>query len=161
MIRYADITLSDYLEKLSAREPVPGGGSAAALTAALGAALVCMVIRYSIGKGKPESIEADLQSSLQLTEKDRIELTDLVTLDSESYLAMREAKKKGPDEYRAATEAANQVSLRIKTLSEDLLARTVFLRKEGNHYLLSDVAAAEVFLKAAIATCWAMMESNS
>lgn len=161
MIRYADITLSDYLEKLSAREPVPGGGSAAALTAALGAALMAMVIRYSIGKGKPENIEARLQSFLQDAEKGRTELADLVTRDSEAYLAMREAKKKGSDEYRAAAESANQVSLRIKTLSEDLLKKTFFLREEGNPYLLSDVVAAEAFLKSAIAACLAMMESNS
>ncbi|MGO4433660.1 cyclodeaminase/cyclohydrolase family protein, partial [Paenarthrobacter sp. RAF9] len=42
-------TIQDYLARLAARQPTPGGGAAAALHAAQGAALVAMVARYTTG----------------------------------------------------------------------------------------------------------------
>ena len=42
-------TINDYLARLASREPTPGGGAAAALHAAQGAALVAMVARYTTG----------------------------------------------------------------------------------------------------------------
>ena len=42
-------TINEYLARLASREPTPGGGAAAALHAAQGAALVAMVARYTTG----------------------------------------------------------------------------------------------------------------
>ena len=42
-------TISDYVARLASRQPTPGGGAAAALHAAQGAALVAMVARYTSG----------------------------------------------------------------------------------------------------------------
>ena len=49
---YNDSSLKQYLNDLAAKLPAPGGGSAAALTAALGASLISMVLNFTIGKTK-------------------------------------------------------------------------------------------------------------
>lgn len=43
-------TINEYLTRLASRQPTPGGGAAAALHAAQGAALVAMVARYTTGE---------------------------------------------------------------------------------------------------------------
>ncbi|TMF12727.1 MAG: formiminotransferase-cyclodeaminase, partial [Chloroflexi bacterium] len=47
-----DQTVGDYLQALASTAAVPGGGSAAALGAAMGAALVSMVAKLSAKKAK-------------------------------------------------------------------------------------------------------------
>lgn len=47
---YCNKTLRGYLDDLAAKLPAPGGGSAAALTASEAAALISMVINFTIGK---------------------------------------------------------------------------------------------------------------
>ncbi len=160
MIPYAQTLISDYLEHLSAKEPVPGGGSAAALSGAMGAALIEMVTRYSIGKGKPEAIETSFAQTLDKAGKLRKRLLDLITLDSQAYLNMREAKKIGEDAYKKATVLAAEVPGEVKKLCLEGLSLTAFLHQEGNRYLLSDVIAAEAFLKAGADAASAMIEAN-
>ena len=50
--RFGDMTLSDFVVRLGSSDPVPGGGSASAVAAALGASLVRMVASLSIGRPK-------------------------------------------------------------------------------------------------------------
>jgi formiminotetrahydrofolate cyclodeaminase len=47
---YLDKPLQDYLDELASAQPTPGGGSAAALSGAMGASLASMVARLTIGK---------------------------------------------------------------------------------------------------------------
>ena len=61
MKKYKDHTLQEYLDVLSKKTPVPGGGSAAALVAATGVALLLMVAHYSKGKSKSKSVENRIQ----------------------------------------------------------------------------------------------------
>lgn len=160
MIPYAQTFISDYLDLLSAKEPVPGGGSAAALSGAMGVALIEMVTRYSMGKGKPESIETAFVETLKKAGLLRKRLLELITLDAQAYLNMREAKKVGEDAYKKATALAADVPGEVKNLCLEGLAWTALLRKDGNRYLLSDVMAAEAFLKAGADAANAMIEAN-
>ena len=160
MIPYAQTLISDYLEQLSAKEPVPGGGSAAALSGAMGAALIEMVTRYSMGKGKPAAVETAFADTLDKAGKLRKRLLELVTLDSQAFLNMREAKKIGEDAYKKATALAAGVPAEVKSKCVEGLSMTALLHQEGNRYLLSDVIAAEAFLKAAVEAANAMIEAN-
>lgn len=159
-ISYAQTTINEYLQRLSAKEPVPGGGSAAALSVAMGAALVQMVVHYSIGKGKAENIEKELLVILQRASLVQQRLLELVTMDAQAFLRMKEAKKEGETAYKEACLFAAAVPKEIKTLSEEILGFITFLRQEGNKYLLSDVVAAEAFLKAGVVAASAMIEAN-
>ena len=82
---YRDSSLKLYLDDLAAKLPAPGGGSAAALTAALGQALVSMVINFTLGKVKYAQFEKDLTIELEKSEKLRREFLDLVDRDVEAY----------------------------------------------------------------------------
>ncbi|MFH1640742.1 MAG: cyclodeaminase/cyclohydrolase family protein [Candidatus Omnitrophota bacterium] len=82
---YCDKSIKEYLNDLSARLPAPGGGSAAALNAALGISLVSMVVNFTIGKPKYAKYETELKSILEKSEDLRSEFLELVDLDVLAY----------------------------------------------------------------------------
>ncbi|MCX5712284.1 MAG: cyclodeaminase/cyclohydrolase family protein, partial [Candidatus Omnitrophica bacterium] len=82
---YADSSLKIYLDDLAAKKSAPGGGSAAALNAALGAALISMVANFTIGKSKYAKYEKEVKDILEKSEKLRTEFLGLVDLDVRAY----------------------------------------------------------------------------
>ncbi len=150
MKEYKNFTLQEYLNLLSQRIPVPGGGSAAALVGGLGAALISMVANYSLKRNQPASIEKDIKMILSKNEKIRKRLLELVDLDAQAYLkvvqsrrGVSEAKKK------AALRQARLVPAQVCRLCFQALELTPYLVQHGNKYLLSDVEVAVEFLKSA------------
>ena len=81
-MEYKNQNLTKYLDDLSARLPAPGGGSAAALNAAMGASLISMVVNFTLGKPKYAAFEEELKDILAKSEKLRKDFLDLVDLDS-------------------------------------------------------------------------------
>lgn len=161
MTRYDTHSLSQYLDSLAAREPVPGGGSAAALCGALGAGLIQMVAKYSLGKGKPADVETRLARIDREAGEIRSGLLTLVSRDAEAYLEVVAARKKDEAARKAAAVFASQVPQDIREAAEKGLFFIPYLRKEGNPYLQADVDAAEEFLKAATHVADVMIKANS
>ena len=161
MVCYAHNTLTEYLERLAAREPVPGGGSAAAVSAALGASLIGMSTRYSMGKEKPELVEQRFEAIITASDQARVLFLEISSQDAQAYLNVVSARKLGD---RAALKEANRVAAQVpKDLIKacrQLLKSVPFLKKQANPYLVSDVCAAEVFLNAAISAAQSMIEAN-
>jgi len=87
----------------------------------MGASLIEMVVRYSLGKGKTETVEQELTRILDLAAKAHQRLLELVTEDSKAYLNMREAKKVGDDAYQKALVLAGNVPREVKALCEEAL----------------------------------------
>ena len=60
--------VTTFLDELASSTPAPGGGSVAALSGALGAALVSMVCNLTLGKKKYADVQGDIEALLEKSE---------------------------------------------------------------------------------------------
>lgn len=144
---YRNKTLTKYLDDLAARLPAPGGGSAAALNAALGASLISMVVNFTLGKPKYAKYEAELKEIFEKSEKLRNEFLNLVDLDVTAY---------GSKNLRDAFD----VPFMVARLCFEGIKLCPPLVKKGNLRLASDVAVAAVMLEAAFVAAYFNIEIN-
>ena len=107
---YASQEKVDFLDEIADGKPTPGGGSVAAYSAAMGAGLVAMVARLSIGRKKYAGVEEEMQSVLEEAEDLRASLTHAVDEDAASFMAIMQAFKlpKGTDEEKIIRSKAIQ-----------------------------------------------------
>ncbi|MDE2009065.1 MAG: cyclodeaminase/cyclohydrolase family protein [Candidatus Omnitrophica bacterium] len=161
-IDFKNKSLHEYLDQLSRREPVPGGGSAAALTAALGAGLISMVTNYSMGrKANTKAVEQRLGTILAQSEPIRLRLLQLVSLDSEAYLKISAARSLDKRAQRLAAREGKAVPLEVCKLCYKAIRLTPYLVERGNPYLLSDVEVALELLLSAFNAARVMVRVNS
>jgi glutamate formiminotransferase/formiminotetrahydrofolate cyclodeaminase len=115
-VSFSDLTLAQFVERLSSAEPVPGGGSASAVAAALGASLISMVARLSTGRPKYAVYEETLVRCLALGQDLATEFLRLADRDAEAYAAYAAALKlpreteAQQEDRRAAIRAAARVA---------------------------------------------------
>jgi formiminotetrahydrofolate cyclodeaminase len=161
-LHFSKKTLKMYLDQLSSKEPVPGGGSAAALTAALGAGLVSMVCQYSIGR-KTNTKESDLKFKkiLKQSERYRDRFLELASLDSEAYLEVCKARNLDKAAQIKASRYARAVPLEICKLCYKTLDLVPYLVDKGNPYLLSDIQVSVGLLEAGFNGAMVMVKVNS
>jgi formiminotetrahydrofolate cyclodeaminase len=109
--------LETFLDELASGAPTPGGGSAAAIMGAMGAALVSMVCNVTIGKKGHEAVESEMKSVRDESEKLRLRLTALVAEDVAAFDALMAAYRlpKSSEDDKSRRSAAIQSSLRAAT----------------------------------------------
>jgi methenyltetrahydrofolate cyclohydrolase len=109
--------LGTFLDELASGAPTPGGGSAAAVMGAMGAALVSMVCNVTIGKKGHEAVESEMKSVRDESEKLRLRLTSMVAEDVAAFDALMAAYRlpKATEEDKSRRAAAIQSSLRAAT----------------------------------------------
>lgn len=114
METYIDKPLRHFMDKLASKSPEPGGGSVAALTGALGAALVSMVANLTLGKEKYKDVQQDIEVLLKESEKLREQMQDLIQKDTEAYGALSFVYKmpKETEEEKKARAAKMQEALK-------------------------------------------------
>src|SRR2546430_12823849 len=95
MTRVKDQTIGDYLQALASTAAVPGGGSAAALAAAMGAALVSMVAKLSAKKAKAVEDREVLTGLVPEFDQLAARLLELSQDDIHAYRAVIDARKSG------------------------------------------------------------------
>jgi len=144
---YRDETLKKYLDDLAAKLPAPGGGSAAALNAAMGASLISMVVNFTLGKPKYAQYEKELRVILIKSERLRKEFLHLVDLDVVAY-------KSGN------LKDALDVPFMVCRLVFEGMKLCPGLIKKGNLNLISDVAVAAILLESAFASAYFNVEIN-
>ncbi len=156
-------TVQPYLDELAAGTAAPGGGSAAAATGAMGAALVCMVCNLTIGRSKFADVDVQMRTILGRAEALRAELTQLISDDPAAYSAIMDAYRlpKETDQEKVKRRAAIQASTKRATLTPLATARACAevlelcrtVAELGNPNAVSDAGAgaacAEAGLKAA------------
>lgn len=161
-INFKDKTLQEYLDQLARREPVPGGGSAAALAGAMAVGLISMVTNYSIGrKSNTKAIDKQLNKILSKSEPIRQRLLELSSLDSEAYLKVTAARQLDKKAQNQAVRTARAVPQEICKLCYKAVQLTPYLAEKGNPYLLSDVEVALELLMSAFNGARIMVRVNS
>jgi formiminotetrahydrofolate cyclodeaminase len=109
--------VTTFLDELSSSAPAPGGGSVAALSGALGAALISMVCNLTVGKKKYADVQEDIKVLLAQSEALRKELVELLEADVEVYTEVSRAMKmpRATGEEKAARTVAMQKALKAAT----------------------------------------------
>ena len=159
-MKYKNHTLKGYLDVLSARVPVPGGGSAAALVGALGTALLVMVANYSKGKSKLRPVNKRIDDIVVKGEKLKKRFLELVDLDAQAYLGVVKTRHASDKVRKQALKKAGDVPLETCRLCYAAIDMAPFLVKNGNRHLLSDVQVAVEMLQAAFNSSMINVEIN-
>ncbi len=133
-------TIKSYLENLGKKVPVPGGGSAAALSGALGASLIEMSAAYSL---KNAAKQKKIKTAISDIKKIRKKLEKQLDADGKAYDYYR---KKRTD---ASLKKAAEAPLTVCSLCAEALTIGVFITKEGNSNLKSDAVSGVYYLFAA------------
>ena len=155
-----DKTVTEFLDALASSAPAPGGGSVAALSGAMGAALVSMVCNLTLGKKKYADVQADIQALLEQSEALRHELTDLLQADVEAFTGVSQAYKmpRKTPEAKAARSAAIQEALKLATMPPihvaEACVRVLDLctpaAEKGNRQAVSDAGVAALMAEAGL-----------
>jgi len=111
-------SIDRFLDRLASGDPTPGGGSAAAIMGAMGAALVSMVCNVSFGKKGYEAAEPELRNMLVRSEELRGRLAAMVAEDIAAFDGLMAAYKlpKSSDEEKSRRAETIQASLKRATL---------------------------------------------
>jgi len=149
-----------FLEDLASENPTPGGGSAAAYSAAMAAGLVAMVARVTIGKKKYADVEAEMQVVVEKAEALRTFFTEAVVQDAEAFNGVMAA-------YRLAKDTAEEKDIRSRAIQHatlhaaevplgvvekviELLPLIRTVAEKGNANAITDAGSAGALAQAAL-----------
>jgi glutamate formiminotransferase / formiminotetrahydrofolate cyclodeaminase len=161
---------SNFLDDLAAATPAPGGGSAAAYAGAMGAALVAMVARLTVGRKKYTAVEAQMNEILNQAERLRRDLTAAVEEDAaafEGVMAAFKLRRETPEQetvrLRAIEEATLQAA-RVPLATAQKVLSVMALAERctalGNTNAISDAATAVALSRAALTAAGYNIRTN-
>ena len=141
-----------FLDDLASERPTPGGGGAAAVCGAIGAALVSMVANLTIGKKNYEAVWEDLEAVNAKAEALRAELTGAIEADAVAFNSVMAAYglPRATEEEKAKRAASIQAALKDATLAPLRAVRACFevirlsaaAAEKGNLNVISDAGVA-------------------
>jgi methenyltetrahydrofolate cyclohydrolase len=153
-----------FLDELASSSPAPGGGSVAALSGALGAALSSMVCNLTRGKQGYETAQDEIKEILQRSEDLRKQLIELIDRDAEAFNEVMKALKMPKEtndqkEHRRQTmqnafKHAADVPIETARKCTQILDVARIVAEKGNKNSISDAAVsalmAQTGLQAAV-----------
>jgi glutamate formiminotransferase/formiminotetrahydrofolate cyclodeaminase len=161
---------ADFLDQLASADPTPGGGSAAAYTAASAAALIAMVGKVTLGKKKYAEVETQMQQMIVQAEELRSQLTKAVADDSTSFENYLQAVRLPKDTLEqqsirsTAMEAATVKATEIPYHTAGLCLQVLHLAQQaaslGNINAISDALSASHLACAALKSAAANVRIN-
>jgi formiminotetrahydrofolate cyclodeaminase len=153
-------SLDSYFDALASAEPVPGGGSAAAVVGMAGAALVAMVARITAAAPRLAAVRDLAGTIAHQAELQRVALERARVEDEAAYAAVAAAMKlpKESDAEKAvrtqvlqrALARAAEAPLAIAGLARDVTQLAERALELGNDQLASDLGCAVEFASAAV-----------
>lgn len=141
---FTDLSCREFTDSLASKTPIPGGGGASAIAAAIGAALGTMVGNFTIGKRKYASVEPEIIELMEKAEKLRNELLDLTEKDAEAFSALSDAYAMPKDSPTRESEIqkrlvdAAQVPFKIMELSCEVIDLQCQFAEKGSTLMISD-----------------------
>lgn len=157
---FQSIPTAAFLDALASREPVPGGGTAAAVTGSHGTALLCMVLNLTVGRRRFQRHDGILRPIQQRLEANRLELLNLADQDAAAYAEVDRCLKLSAHDpsTRAvrrmdldqALHTAATVPLQVADTCRGVLGDAWEVANRGNRAVLSDVMVGTHLLMAAV-----------
>lgn len=141
--KYINEPLIRYLNDLAARKPAPGGGSVGALSGALAAGLVSMVVNFSLGKDSPD--EKRLKGILNESENLREKMSELIDEDVKVYeefssvFKLPKESEGRKEKMQEALKKAAEVPLKTAELGMKIMQLNKELFPICNERLISDI----------------------
>lgn len=152
--------LEEFLDALASAAPTPGGGGAAAIMGAMGAALISMVANLTVGKKGYEAVEVEMKSQRTESEAMRAQFTAMIADDVAAFNQLMAGYRlsKDTDEQKSARAAAIQEGLKQATrvplacarLCGEAIRLSQRSAQHGNKAVISDTGAAALSLQAAL-----------
>ena len=147
-----DKPIQQFLDELASKAPTPGGGSAAAIMGAMGAALVSMVCNLTLGKKNYASLEDEIKAVLERSESLRVLLTDMIRADMNAFNQVMEAygmpknteedKRMRGDAIQLALKAATDIPLSCAIAGSEVIELSRIVAEKGNKNVASDAGVA-------------------
>lgn len=141
-----------FLDDLASKAATPGGGSAAAVMGAMGAALVSMVCQLTVGKKNYEAVDADMRALLQRAEALRERLAGMVQADVAAFDTVmaayglpkdsEEEKSRRSAAIQAALKQATEVPMECARACAEAIALSREAAEKGNRNVISDAGVA-------------------
>jgi formiminotetrahydrofolate cyclodeaminase len=160
MAKIKDTAVEPFLDALASRTATPGGGSAAAIIGAMGAALVSMVCNLTIGKKKYAEVEGEMKDVLAKSEALRLKLTGMIEDDVTAFDAVMAAygmaKESDADKaarekaIQAALKQATEVPLRCCYAAREVIDLAAIASDKGNLNVISDAGVGVLAAYAAL-----------
>ena len=155
-----DMKIKNFLDMLASKSATPGGGSVAALTGTMGAALLSMVSNLTVGKEQYKEVEDDIKDLLKKSESFRTTLEELMEKDVEVFnqfmVIMKlprtneEEKKDRNQKMQIALIEAAKVPLEIARKSKEVIDICLEIADKGTRNAISDVGVGVLLAEAAV-----------
>ena len=163
-MKLAELKTAEFVDLLASDAPAPGGGSAAALEGALGAALTAMVCGLTVGKKKYAEFQELAEEAQKKAADLKARFVDVMDRDTEAFNVVSAAfgMPKATDEEKAARSAAIQKGLEgctktpfeMMELAVETLELTASILGKSNDSAASDLGVSALSLRAAIQGAW-------
>lgn len=167
----SDQRIGSWLDELGSGSPTPGGGAAAGVAAATGAALIAMVGHLTIGKGGFEDLDTRMRSLVETADaecRDFLALADEDAAAFESVMASFRLPRETDEEKSSRTlkiqeayEGAAAVPLQLATRSVQLMELAEDATSMGNPHAASDGYSAGTLLHTAALSAIANVRINA
>ncbi len=162
--------VSDFVAATASKEPTPGGGAIAALTAATGAALAEMVANLTFGKKGYEEVQSEMKDLQSKAEAIRNRMLELSQADADVFNIFMNALglPKNTDEEKATRSSAIQqaykdaamVPFEIGELAYQIFDLADMVSRKGNQNLITDGIIAAINARAAVKAAFLNVRIN-
>ena len=155
-MKLTDCTVTEFTESLASKAPVPGGGGASALVAAVGIALGDMVGEFTVGKKRYADVEEEIRELMEKAQVLRVKLLECIEKDAAAFEPLSRAyaiPKDAPERESVMEEclrAAAAPPFEILGLCGEALDLLAEFAEKGSAIVISDAACGAAFCRSAM-----------